>query len=65
MTLMEHPTSTVLDLDDLEVELLTADDGVARPGLEGINGHAMTELGASSIGPGIVMCSCCCCNSCG
>jgi hypothetical protein len=51
-----------LDLTDLAVGPLEAADMSDSPTLEAIvGGHMMTEVGASIIGQGIFLCSCCCC----
>lgn len=55
-----------LDLADLEVDELAVAPRSAIPGLENLPaGNSMTEVGASAIGPWGVVCSCCCCGSCG
>jgi hypothetical protein len=58
---MADPTFT-LDLLDLETEVFAVAGHTAVPGLETLPaGNSMTEVGASAIGPGFFVCSCCCC----
>lgn len=54
-----------LALDDIAFEPIVIPRSEAEIGLEGLTEHSMTEAGASSVGPWGILCSCCCCDSCG
>ena len=54
---MSSDKRLAFDLDDLEAEIIKV-PGISSDSLEG---HGMTEVGASVPNPPVPVCSCCCC----